>query len=121
CSTRRRPPPSPPKNSSNPNAPTPGSTPRTPAPDRVRVLRALECVDAVAVFDEDTPERILGELRPHIWAKGGDYARTELPEQPLVESWGGQVLLLPYLDGRSTTALAHRAARSPAPTGGTPR
>ncbi|MFI9248538.1 PfkB family carbohydrate kinase [Streptomyces sp. NPDC053069] len=95
--------------------------PLVPAPDRVRVLRALECVDAVAVFDEDTPERILGELRPHIWAKGGDYARTELPEQPLVESWGGQVLLLPYLDGRSTTALAHRAARSPAPTGGTPR
>ncbi|MFJ7151425.1 PfkB family carbohydrate kinase [Streptomyces sp. NPDC100445] len=89
--------------------------PLVPAADRVRVLRALECVDAVAVFDEDTPERILGELRPHIWAKGGDYARTDLPEQPLVESWGGQVLLLPYLDGRSTTGLARRAARTPAP------
>ncbi|BCM72343.1 MULTISPECIES: PfkB family carbohydrate kinase [Streptomyces] len=92
--------------------------PLVPAADRVRVLRALECVDAVAVFDEDTPERILGELRPHIWAKGGDYARTRLPEQPLVESWGGQVLLLPYLDGRSTTGLARRAALAPAPTGG---
>ncbi|MEV4336838.1 PfkB family carbohydrate kinase [Streptomyces sp. NPDC049590] len=87
--------------------------PLVPAADRVRVLRALECVDAVAVFDEDTPERVLGELRPHIWAKGGDYARTRLPEQPLVESWGGQVLLLPYLDGRSTTVLARRAALSP--------
>jgi rfaE bifunctional protein nucleotidyltransferase chain/domain len=95
--------------------------PLVPAADRVRVLRALECVDAVAVFDEDTPERILGELRPHIWAKGGDYARTELPEQPLVESWGGQVLLLPYLDGRSTTGLARRAALAPAPTAGRPR
>ncbi|MFG2352362.1 PfkB family carbohydrate kinase [Streptomyces sp. NPDC048521] len=95
--------------------------PLVPAADRVRVLRALECVDAVAVFDEDTPERILGELRPHIWAKGGDYARTRLPEQPLVESWGGQVLLLPYLDGRSTTVLARRAALSPAPTAGGPR
>ncbi|MEV5174072.1 PfkB family carbohydrate kinase [Streptomyces flaveolus] len=95
--------------------------PFVPAADRVRVLRALECVDAVAVFDEDTPERILGELRPHIWAKGGDYARTRLPEQPLVESWGGQVLLLPYLDGRSTTGLARRAALSPAPAGGDPR
>ncbi|MFI9803642.1 PfkB family carbohydrate kinase [Streptomyces sp. NPDC052301] len=92
--------------------------PLVPAADRVRVLRALECVDAVAVFTEDTPERILGELRPHIWAKGGDYARTELPEQPLVESWGGQVLLLPYLDGRSTTGLARRAALSPSPPGG---
>ncbi|WP_405445575.1 PfkB family carbohydrate kinase [Streptomyces achromogenes] len=88
--------------------------PLVPAADRVRVLRALECVDAVAVFDEDTPERLLGELRPHIWAKGGDYARTPLPEQPLVESWGGQVLLLPYLDGRSTTVLARRAALTPA-------
>ncbi|MER6732105.1 PfkB family carbohydrate kinase [Streptomyces puniciscabiei] len=92
--------------------------PLVPAADRVRVLRALECVDAVAVFDEDTPERVLGELRPHIWAKGGDYARTELPEQPLVESWGGQVLLLPYLDGRSTTGLARRAAQAPAPATG---
>ncbi|MES9523592.1 PfkB family carbohydrate kinase [Streptomyces capoamus] len=95
--------------------------PLVPAADRVRVLRALECVDAVAVFDEDTPERILGELRPHIWAKGGDYARTALPEQPLVESWGGQVLLLPYLDGRSTTGLARRAALAPVPNGGRPR
>ncbi|MEV5145596.1 PfkB family carbohydrate kinase [Streptomyces sp. NPDC052727] len=95
--------------------------PLVPAADRVRVLRALECVDAVAVFDEDTPERILGELRPHIWAKGGDYARTRLPEQPLVESWGGQVLLLPYLDGRSTTGLARRAALAPAPAGGDTR
>ncbi|WP_225827412.1 PfkB family carbohydrate kinase [Streptomyces naphthomycinicus] len=95
--------------------------PLVPAADRVRVLRALECVDAVAVFDEDTPERILGELRPHIWAKGADYARTRLPEQALVESWGGQVLLLPYLDGRSTTGLARRAALSPAPTPGRPR
>ncbi|MEU0335937.1 PfkB family carbohydrate kinase [Streptomyces sp. NPDC006193] len=94
--------------------------PLVPAVDRVRVLRALECVDAVAVFAEDTPERILGELRPHIWAKGGDYARTRLPEQPLVESWGGQVLLLPYLDGRSTTGLARRAARTPAPAPGHP-
>ncbi|MGW4569526.1 D-glycero-beta-D-manno-heptose 1-phosphate adenylyltransferase, partial [Streptomyces sp. NPDC004561] len=92
--------------------------PLVPVADRVRVLRALECVDAVAVFDEDTPERILGELRPHIWAKGGDYARTHLPEQDLVESWGGQVLLLPYLDGRSTTGLARRAALAPTYPGG---
>ncbi|MEU3028648.1 PfkB family carbohydrate kinase [Streptomyces incarnatus] len=91
-----------------------GGRPLVPVADRVRVLRALECVDAVAVFDEDTPERLLADLRPHIWTKGGDYARTPLPEQSLVESWGGQVLLLPYLDGRSTTGLARRAALSPA-------
>lgn len=87
--------------------------PLVPQADRIRVLRALECVDAVAVFDEDTPERLLGELRPHIWAKGGDYALAELPEAALVASWGGQVVLFPYLDGRSTTGIAERAALGP--------
>ncbi|QTA36688.1 D-glycero-beta-D-manno-heptose 1-phosphate adenylyltransferase [Streptomyces sp. CA-256286] len=84
--------------------------PLVPAADRARVLLALGCVDAVAVFDEDTPERLLAEVRPHIWAKGGDYALARLPEATLVRSWGGEVVLLPYLDGRSTTDLAARAA-----------
>ncbi|MEU9099971.1 PfkB family carbohydrate kinase [Streptomyces sp. NPDC048361] len=79
--------------------------PRNPLADRVRVLCALACVDAVAVFEEDTPERLLAELRPDIWVKGGDYSGAELPEAALLEEWGGQVLLLPYLDGRSSTAL----------------
>ncbi|WP_037640685.1 D-glycero-beta-D-manno-heptose 1-phosphate adenylyltransferase [Streptomyces bicolor] len=95
--------------------------PLVPEADRIRVLRALECVDAVAVFDEDTPERLLGELRPHIWAKGGDYALAGLPEAPLVESWGGQVVLFPYLDGRSTTGIAERAALAPRTTGTRPK
>jgi rfaE bifunctional protein nucleotidyltransferase chain/domain len=97
-----------------------GGRPLVPVADRIRVLRALECVDAVAVFDEDTPERLLGELRPHIWAKGGDYALQRLPEASLVESWGGQVVLFPYLDGRSTTGLAEKAALSPKPAGRAP-
>jgi rfaE bifunctional protein nucleotidyltransferase chain/domain len=86
--------------------------PLVPVADRVRVLRALECVDAVAVFEEDTPERLLSALRPHVWAKGADYARADLPEAALLESWGGEVVLLPYLDGRSTTNLARRAGLS---------
>ncbi|MGD9483255.1 D-glycero-beta-D-manno-heptose 1-phosphate adenylyltransferase [Streptomyces sp. TRM70308] len=86
--------------------------PITPLADRVRVLQALECVDAVAVFDENTPERLLDRLRPDIWVKGGDYARADLPEAELLERWGGKVVLLPYLDGRSSTKLAERAAVS---------
>uniref|UniRef100_UPI004057C992 D-glycero-beta-D-manno-heptose 1-phosphate adenylyltransferase n=1 Tax=Streptomyces olivaceus TaxID=47716 RepID=UPI004057C992 len=78
--------------------------------DRVRVLRALACVDAVAVFDEDTPERLLGDLRPDVWVKGGDYAGADLPEAVLLQEWGGQAVLLPYLDGHSSTALLARAA-----------
>ncbi|WP_030180961.1 D-glycero-beta-D-manno-heptose 1-phosphate adenylyltransferase [Streptomyces sp. NRRL S-813] len=84
--------------------------PVNPIADRVRVLRALACVDAVAVFDEDTPERLLAELRPDVWVKGGDYAGAELPEAALLDEWGGQAVLLPYLDGRSSTALMARAA-----------
>ncbi|MDN0200639.1 D-glycero-beta-D-manno-heptose 1-phosphate adenylyltransferase [Streptomyces sp. S.PNR 29] len=84
--------------------------PVNPLADRVRVLRALACVDAVAVFDEDTPERLLADLRPDVWVKGGDYAGADLPEAELLQEWGGQAVLLPYLDGRSSTALMARAA-----------
>ncbi|MCH5670300.1 D-glycero-beta-D-manno-heptose 1-phosphate adenylyltransferase [Streptomyces gilvus] len=84
--------------------------PLTPLDDRVRVLLALGCVDAVAVFDEDTPERLLAELRPDIWVKGGDYSGADLPEAALLQEWGGQAVLLPYLDGRSSTRLMTRAA-----------
>ncbi|AWT47853.1 MULTISPECIES: D-glycero-beta-D-manno-heptose 1-phosphate adenylyltransferase [Streptomyces] len=85
--------------------------PVNPLDDRVRVLRALACVDAVAVFDEDTPERLLADLRPDVWVKGGDYAGADLPEAALLQEWGGQAVLLPYLDGRSSTSLLARAAR----------
>ena len=81
--------------------------------DRQRVLAALSCVDAVVIFDEDTPERLLGELRPDIWAKGGDYAERALPESRLVASWGGQAVVLPYLDGRSTTRLLELSMKGP--------
>ncbi|TQJ50087.1 D-glycero-beta-D-manno-heptose 1-phosphate adenylyltransferase [Phycicoccus sp. SLBN-51] len=79
--------------------------PVQPAADRARVLQGLSCVDAVVVFDEDTPERALAELRPDVWVKGGDYEGAELAEAELVRGWGGRVVLLPYLSGRSTTAI----------------
>ncbi|WP_371239510.1 hypothetical protein [Streptomyces pimonensis] len=84
--------------------------PVSPRADRVRVLLALGCVDAVAVFDEDTPERLLTDLRPGVRGKGGDRTGADLPEAALLGEWGGQAVLLPYLDGRSSTALMARAA-----------
>lgn len=84
--------------------------PVNPLVDRARVLLALGCVDAVAVFDEDTPERLLSELRPDVWVKGGDYSGADLPEAAQLQEWGGQAVLLPYLDGRSSTSLIARAA-----------
>jgi rfaE bifunctional protein nucleotidyltransferase chain/domain/rfaE bifunctional protein kinase chain/domain len=81
------------------------SRPLQPAADRAAVLSALSSVDSVVVFEEDTPEAALSRLRPDIWAKGGDYTIDALPESSLVASWGGQVVLLPFLQGRSTTRL----------------
>jgi D-beta-D-heptose 7-phosphate kinase / D-beta-D-heptose 1-phosphate adenosyltransferase len=83
--------------------------PVVPAHDRAAVLAALSCVDAVAIFDEDTPERILAELRPDVWAKGGEYAGEAMPEADVVRRWGGRAVVLPYLDGRSTSGLIDEA------------
>ncbi|MEV3972953.1 D-glycero-beta-D-manno-heptose 1-phosphate adenylyltransferase [Streptomyces sp. NPDC050698] len=86
--------------------------PLNPAADRARVLAALGSVDAVVVFEEDTPEAVLARLRPDVWVKGGDYSVQDLPEARTLRAWGGQAVVLPYLDGRSTTLLARRAAKA---------
>jgi rfaE bifunctional protein nucleotidyltransferase chain/domain len=75
------------------------------ATDRRRVLEGLRAVDAVVEFEEDTPLRVLQTIRPDIWVKGGDYDAGTLPETPLVRGWGGEVVTVPYLPGRSTTRL----------------
>jgi rfaE bifunctional protein nucleotidyltransferase chain/domain len=86
--------------------------PLVPLEDRVQVLRSLSCVDEVVVFEESTPVNVLREIRPHIWVKGGDYAGGVLPESAVLEEWGGQILVLPYVPGRSTSNLVREAARS---------
>jgi D-beta-D-heptose 7-phosphate kinase / D-beta-D-heptose 1-phosphate adenosyltransferase len=73
--------------------------------DRAAVLCALGCVDGLIVFDDDTPEHVLEQLRPDLWAKGGDYAVHELPEAGVLERWGGEAVILPYVQGHSTTRL----------------
>jgi len=77
--------------------------------DRARLLAALSCVDAVVVFDEPTPHAVLSWLRPDVWVKGGDY--DELPEAELLHRWGGETVVVPYLAGRSTTAMISKGAR----------
>jgi D-beta-D-heptose 7-phosphate kinase / D-beta-D-heptose 1-phosphate adenosyltransferase len=73
--------------------------------DRLEVLHALWMVSHIAVFDEESPEDILEQLRPNVWVKGGDYQHKDLPERPIVEKYGGVVQILPYDPGHSTTAL----------------
>ena len=77
--------------------------------DRATLLESLRCVDAVVVFDDATPVRTLERLRPHIFAKGGDYAAEQLPETAAMRRWNGQTVILPTLEGRSTTGLIQRA------------
>ncbi|HEX5535455.1 MAG TPA: PfkB family carbohydrate kinase [Actinomycetales bacterium] len=75
------------------------------AEDRARVLLGLGCVDAVEIFEDDDPSATLERLRPDVWAKGADYGGTVLPEAEVVRGYGGRVVLLPYLAGRSTTRI----------------
>jgi rfaE bifunctional protein nucleotidyltransferase chain/domain len=75
------------------------------AADRARVLAALACVDAVGVFDEPTPERLLKDVRPDVWVKGGDYAAVDLPEADVVQQHGGEVVIVPTVTGYSSSQL----------------
>ena len=84
--------------------------PLIPEEERASVLRALRSVDAVTIFDEDTPAQALAAIRPDVFAKGGDYEAGELPDPAVLGQWGGEVAILPYLDGRSTTRLLEEAA-----------
>ncbi len=76
--------------------------------DRLAVMAALGCVDAVTWFEEDTPiERIL-QCRPDVLVKGGDWPVERIVGAPEVHGWGGQVVSIPFLHERSTTALLQK-------------
>lgn len=76
--------------------------------DRVKVLAALSYVDYVIPFDDDSPRELIRAVRPDIYVKGGDYTRETLPEAPLVESLGGAVCILPFVEERSTSGIIAR-------------
>ena len=75
--------------------------------DRARVLAALECVSAVAIFPEKRAVRFLADARPDLYVKGGDYTleTVDQDERRSVESGGGRIVFIPFLPGRSTTGL----------------
>jgi D-beta-D-heptose 7-phosphate kinase/D-beta-D-heptose 1-phosphate adenosyltransferase len=86
--------------------------PLIPELDRAEVLRGLACVDEVVVFDDDTPVGVLEQLRPHVFVKGGDYGGDTLAEADVLSRWGGQAVIVPYLEGRSTTRLLEEVKRA---------
>jgi len=84
--------------------------PLIPERERAALLAALGCVDAVTIFEEDTPLEILRLVRPDVLVKGEDYKVEQVVGRDLVESGGGSVVLVPLLPERSTTALVERIA-----------
>lgn len=73
--------------------------------ERAYVLAALECVDAVTAFDEDTPLELILAIRPDLLVKGGDYSPDTIVGRTEVESWGGRVHVVPLTAGHSTTRI----------------
>lgn len=80
--------------------------------DRARVLAALECVDAVVLFAEETPRSLIAELLPDVLVKGGDYRPEEIVGHAEVRAAGGRVEVLPLVAGRSTSLLLERVRRA---------
>jgi D-glycero-beta-D-manno-heptose 1-phosphate adenylyltransferase len=95
--------------------------PLVPQAERAELLAGLACVDLVTIFDEDTAEELVRVVQPHIYVKGGDYtdvtaagtspAAKPLPEANIVRAQGGDVVLIPYISGHSTSALIETICR----------
>ena len=73
--------------------------------ERAHILAALNCIDYVTLFDEDTPLELITALKPHVLAKGGDYSIEGVVGREVVEAYGGRVELVAFVDGKSTTNL----------------
>jgi D-beta-D-heptose 7-phosphate kinase/D-beta-D-heptose 1-phosphate adenosyltransferase len=85
------------------------SRPVMPEQERAEVLMALACVDAVVVFDEETPARIIEHLQPEVLVKGADWAADAIIGRDTVEARGGRVVRMPIASGWSTSAIIERA------------
>jgi D-glycero-beta-D-manno-heptose 1-phosphate adenylyltransferase len=87
--------------------------PITPEGERAELLAALTAVDAVVVFDEDTPHEIVSAIQPDVLVKGADWASDAIVGRDVVEARGGRVVRIPLAAGYSTTAILERARRTP--------
>jgi D-beta-D-heptose 7-phosphate kinase/D-beta-D-heptose 1-phosphate adenosyltransferase len=79
--------------------------------DRALIISALGSVDAVVIFEEDTPEKLIESLLPDILVKGADYSVRQIAGAQAVISYGGSVVLLPILSGRSTSKIVGKMGR----------
>jgi D-beta-D-heptose 7-phosphate kinase/D-beta-D-heptose 1-phosphate adenosyltransferase len=82
--------------------------PLIPQSERAEVLSALEMVDYVTIFDEDTPYEIIKELQPDVLIKGGDWTIEKIVGRDIVEAKGGKVIAIPFIEGASTSRIVER-------------
>lgn len=82
--------------------------PVLPERERAEILAALECVDAVVIFDEPTPREVIARLLPDVLVKGGDWAGDQIVGREEVEAAGGRVVSIPVVPGYSTTAILRK-------------
>lgn len=87
---------------------------------RATVLAALEDVSAVCIFDEDTPEALIAQVKPHVHVKGGDYTSDDLPEARVVHENGGEIVIVPLKPGFSTTGTIQKLASGGTSAAGQP-
>jgi len=85
-----------------------GDRPITLEGERAEILEALSCVDAVVVFDEDTPHDLIAAVQPDVLVKGADWAEDAIVGRDVVEARGGQVVRVPLEPGQSTSAILER-------------
>jgi len=78
--------------------------------DRLKVVAALGCVDSVVLFNQDTPIRLIRELKPDILVKGGDWDKARIVGAVFVQGYGGKVLTIKLVKGRSTSAIIRKIA-----------
>lgn len=82
--------------------------PYVPENDRAYILSRLAAVDVVCIFEEDTPENLIRKIQPDFLIKGGDYQIHQIVGREIVERYGGKVLTIPFISGKSTTNLINQ-------------
>jgi D-beta-D-heptose 7-phosphate kinase/D-beta-D-heptose 1-phosphate adenosyltransferase len=90
-----------------------GGRPITPGLERAEVLLGLASVDAVVMFDEDTPHHVIGVIQPDVLVKGADWGPTEIVGRDIVEARGGRVVRIELAPGFSTTAIVEKIRKLP--------
>jgi rfaE bifunctional protein nucleotidyltransferase chain/domain len=85
--------------------------PLIPQEERADVLAGLESVDYVTIFDEPTPLELINYLKPDVLIKGGDWAEESIVGRDVVRSWGGRVIVIPEIEGASTTNIVDKVLK----------